>query len=133
MNVPALDLKSTRGQIMLWVTTDPPCTWTEAKLIAEFEPMGKRSLTVRRAIAGLRGRGLLEPSRISGRGWDYLRPTASGFRAVQAQMVTPKPGPVPMGSPWAIGSNPGPWCWVGGEGWVREDVWEARQAGGSDE
>ncbi len=131
-DAPVLDLSSIRGQIMLWVTTDAPCTWTEPKLVAEFEPMGTDAKTVRAAITGLRGRGLLAPSAMVGRRCDAIKATGHGFRAVRAHLFAGKMKPATDRTPHRLG-DPGPWCWVAGEGWVREDVWEQRQAAAADE
>jgi hypothetical protein len=131
-DAPILDLSSTRGQIMLWVTTDPPYSWNERKLVSEFEPMGTDAQTVRGAINGLRGRGLLAPGRLTGKNCEGLKPTGEGFKAVRAHLFGGRVAPARDHTPHRLG-DPGPWVWVQEEGWVREDVWEQRHAGGSDE
>ena len=127
-DTPVLCVGSTRGTIMLWVTTDPPGTWTESLLVAELEAMDIAEQTVLSAIAALRARGLLAPGQ-GNRGLP-LKATGAGFRSVRAHFFGGRVMPA-KDFDHSTMVGPGPWCWVQGEGWVREDVYEARQTEGS--
>ena len=83
---PIVNLKSTRGQILLWVATEPRGSWSSSSIIDELDQMGIPRKTSIDAIGALRQRALLHPgSRLNGEG-DILRATAAGHRAIRGSM-----------------------------------------------
>ena len=85
-DAPAIDLTSTRGTILLWVTTDAPGTWTSRSIIEELSDMGTPARRAFDAITALRQRGLLRPGKTRARDQDTLQPTRAGFDAVRVHV-----------------------------------------------
>ncbi len=85
MTAPVVKPQSTRGLILLWVSTDPVNTWTSKTIANELEDMGIPRPQTMAAIAALRQRGLLWPGDTRNRRLDRLRASFDGHQAIREQ------------------------------------------------
>ena len=79
--IPLLRRGTVRFDLLLYVCTDPPKTWTRQGILSEFVDMGHPRSTVGYAIQDLRNRGLISSNRENGQ--TYLAPTLDGMRAIK--------------------------------------------------
>lgn len=79
--IPTLRRGTVRFDVLLYLCTDPPKTWTRQRLLLEFVDMGHPRSTVAYAFKGLISRGLLSSNRENNQ--TYLAPTLDGMRAIK--------------------------------------------------
>lgn len=125
-NAPAINLKSTRGLILMWVCTDPPRTWTDAGMIDELETMGTPRRQSKAAIEALRQRGLLSHPRAYGRTLGTMAATSEGYAAIRAHLPDSH-----LNSDFWPGN--GPWVVVPGKGTLNEEQYEEHLKESDDE
>ncbi len=79
--IPVLRQGTARYNVLLWLCTDAPGTWTQKEMLLELSDMGISHSTGLYAIAGLAQRGLIERTKESRR--TVLRPTYQGTQAIK--------------------------------------------------
>ena len=85
-HVPILRRGSVRFNILLWLCTDPPGTWTQSEMVAELADMGTPHSTAIYALQGLTQRGLIAKTK-DGR-QTVLAPTFQGTQALRPYIQT---------------------------------------------
>ena len=79
--IPTLRRGPVRFDVLLYLCTDPPNTWTRQGILDEFVDMGHPRSTVGYALQGLTNRGLISSNREKGQ--THLAPTLDGMRAIK--------------------------------------------------
>ena len=79
--IPLLRRGTVRFDLLLYLCTDPPKTWTRQSILDEFVDMGHPRSTVGYALKGLISRGLISSNREKGQ--THFAPTLDGMRAIK--------------------------------------------------
>lgn len=125
-DAPAINLKSTRGLILMWVCTDPPRTWTDTGMIDELASMQIHPRQSKAAIQALRQRGLLTCPRAFGRSLGTMAATSQGYAAIRAHLPDKE-----LNADYWPGA--GPWVVVPGKGTLNEEQYEEHLRESDDE
>lgn len=79
--IPVLRKGTARFNVLLWLCTDEPNTWTQKEMLLELADMGIARTTGLYAISGLAQRGLIERTKKDRR--TVLAPTFKGTQAIR--------------------------------------------------